>query len=948
MESLLVKIFGVILTLSQVLTQPDDIKTKFDPARDREEVVDLLRKGCSHIRSAFAIEDLDLDELIATAMDDRDAVSAKFRDVSFTDMHAAYRVICNQEKEALPFDVGELIEFQNLALMDLPDHEVLGRLKLPGTTTILDRHGEKFAEVYEPANRRVSVPLGSVSPLLKAAFIAAEDKRFYEHKGVDERGIIRAFIVNLAGDKNLQGGSTITQQVAKNLLVGTTNNYVRKMREMVIASRMERSLSKDRIFEIYLNAIYFGRGAWGVETAAKHYFGKSADALTLAESAMLAGLAKGPNLYNPDRNPDRARERFAYVLTRMKEDGAIDAAELESALVAPAVVVAYHPHKRDKGFHYVDYVAQQAKRLAGINLLTEESYVIRSTIDPELQRAAETALQDGLAAYERQTGRARFSEAELNIADRVREADARDNPAWLSALRAARPQLYDVHWPIAVVLPQAAGKKQPERLQSERLTAGLLDGRVVPLELARSARGRLKAYDVVYVQVTEKTDGGARAELRVRPQVQGAALVLENKTGQILALAGGFSYPLSQLNRVTQAWRQPGSALKPLTYLAALAKGLQPNTLISDAPITLPPIGKAARRNRDSYWSPQNYDSRSRGSLSLRQALEASRNLPTAHLLAGGIADKPEASLDKVCELAREAQLYRSCSRYYPFILGAQPVRMLDLARFYATVANEGTVPDIHAIASISVNRELRYEHARPAPIRIEAADSAAFYQLKSILQGVVLKGTAARMSHLAPYIAGKTGTTDDEIDAWFVGFSNDVTVAVWVGYDNAREKRDLGSGRTGANVAIPIFEPIIQASWKIYPKSELAPPSAEALEKLVPEGQSKEARNRDTRNKDNRQRRTRIVEYIRKDAKGKAIDARYALLGKSSRFDVTARRQRGHEAFATDTGGAGWQGQWFNNGNQGRWGQRPVTDSGFGFGGHSTYDQHGAFRYKY
>ena len=333
----------------------------------------------------------------------------------------------------------------------------------------------------------------------------------------------------------------------------------------------------------------------------------------------------------------------------------------------------------------------------------------------------------------------------------------------------------------------------------------------------------------------ESKKGGTTAELRVRPQVQGAVVVLDNATGGILAMSGGFSYPLSQLNRATQAARQPGSALKPLTYLAALGKGLQPTTLVSDTPITLPPIGKRKRARADDYWSPGNYDGKSGSTMTLRKALENSRNLATVHVLANGIASSPQAALNEVCGLARELQVYGNCVHFYPFVLGAQPVRPLDLARFYAAIANEGVLPETHVIEKISDQDAERFDYGEPKTKQIKSADPAAFYQLKSILQGVVLRGTAARLSAWAPYVAGKTGTTDEETDAWFVGFSNEVTIAVWVGYDNAKKKQTLGSGRTGGNVAVPIFAPIMEAVWKDYaPRTPLAPPRDAAAQLIA------------------------------------------------------------------------------------------------------------------
>ena len=453
-----------------------------------------------------------------------------------------------------------------------------------------------------------------------------------------------------------------------------------------------------------------------------------------------------------------------------------------------------------------------------------------------------------------------FTGAEANLAEAVRRIETAGpgsgtgRPAWLQALEGVRLPLYDVHWPAAVVLD----KRKVDG--GETIRVGLRDGRIMPLTAWNaSIRRALKAYDVVLVRLVEASPkpipsvkpspnakssasakskpqmASARAELRVRPTVQGAAVVLENKSGRILAMAGGFSYPLSQLNRTTQAHRQPGSAFKPLVYLAALGQGLQPNTLIWDTPVTLPPVGGFASRAQD-YWTPKNYDGGSSGTLTLRRGLENSKNLVTARLLDGGIAARPEDSLNKVCALAREAQLYTECMHYYPFVLGAQPVRPIDLAGFYAAVANEGGRPTPYAIESIEQDGKIIYQHDAKPLAFLGSADRVAFYQLKTMLQGVLARGTARRIAHLAPYVGGKTGTSDEENDTWFVGFSNDVTVAVWAGYDNADGKRrTLGGGATGGSVAVPMFAPIMQAAWSSYtPRTALAPASKEAMKNMV------------------------------------------------------------------------------------------------------------------
>ena len=718
-------------------------------------------------------------------------------------------------------------------MADLPDHTRLKAMGTAGGGGVIDGKGERFADLSD-SNRRIWVPLKDIPLHVQKAFLAAEDKRFYEHKGVDERGLIRAMIANLARSGRPQGGSTITQQVVKNLLVGDDVTYERKMREVIIASRVERSLTKAEILETYLNSIYLGRGAWGIELAARTYFGKPAAALTVTEGAMLAGLTKGPTYYSPDRHPDRAQERLAYVLARMQEDGDAGAAQVPAKSGLPQMVAYDHAVQRDSGYYFLDHVSREARTLAGIPNLTTASTTVRTTIRPDLQHAAEAALQEGLAQYEMRNGRVEWHRAETNIGDAVRRieaaaAGAKGKPAWQQALAAARPPLYDVHWTTAVVLGTGT-----DRNDRGGLRVGLPDGRVVPL--SSSVRRGIKLYDVVFVKLTEaRNKQAARVELRVRPVVQGAAIILDNKTGGILAMAGGFSYPLSQLNRTTQSQRQPGSSLKPFTYLAALRQGLQPNTLVRDQQITLPPIGGSYNARDRDYWTPKNADGDGGGITTLRRGLENSKNLVTANLLDGGIDGDPSQSLARVCELTIDAQIYSTCVAYYPFVLGAQPARLVDMAAFYAAVASEGRRPAPYGIELIEQNGRAVYTH-KPEFKWLASGDRPAFFQLRTMLQGVVARGTARAIAQLSPYVGGKTGTSDDENDAWFVGFTNDVTVGVWVGYDNADgRRRTLGGGQTGGRVAVPIFEQIIQATWAQYARqAPLNPPSPEAKKELI------------------------------------------------------------------------------------------------------------------
>lgn len=947
MNAILIKLFATALTLSQVTTRPDAVRTQFDPATDGPEVVRLLRDGCAHMRKAFDIEDINLDELITTAMEDPSSVAGPsapkiLHGLDLNELNTSYKQFCKGENPPnSPFDAKAVIEFYDNATKDLPSAEALRDKTLPGMTRILDGSGKPFAEASEPNGRRIVVPITAVPTLVQKAFIAAEDKRFESHHGIDERGVIRAFIGNLASPGRPAGGSTITQQVVKNLSVGDDVTYERKIREMIVASRLERILTKPQILGLYLNGIYLGRGAYGIEMAAESYFGKPVGQLTLPEAALLAGMPKGPNFYSPDKYPDRARERRAYVLARLKEEGTITEAEMNAAIKADLGLKPLETARRDSGFYLVDFLNREARTFAGVDSLTSGSMTVRSTINAGLQRAVEEALQDGLANYERATGRQTYTGPELNLADSVRRiqaatpapegstqaapsvtgaqsdavkpdpktlkatlraeraaATSAPKPAWLRALESARPVLYDVRWPMAVVLESGRGG----------VRVGLADGRTASLDPG-IAHGRLQPYDVVRVKLSGGK-GGLRAQIRARPTVQGAALVLENQTGRILAMAGGFSYPLSQLNRVTQTVRQPGSTLKPLTYLAALNAGLQPNTLVMDSPVTLPPIGGAG----DS-WSPKNYEGGGSGPTTLRRGLEFSKNLVTARLLQGGIAPKAPASLKRVCDIALEAQIYAECEPYYPFVLGAQPVRMLDLAGFYAAVANEGARPAPYALESVERDGKPLYTHAMREPVRIGSADRVAFYQLKTMLQGVTQHGTAAALAKFSPYVAGKTGTSENENDAWFAGLTNEITVVVWVGYDNADgSRKTLGRGQTGGHVSVPIASAILQAAWANgVAKTPLRGPSSEArpfIADLAVDPRSGV-----------RVAGGGFIEHFRTSGDGKMADTQYRLVPRETLYAMRPDAEDGDLNGSED--GASVAGDYYSN----MTGERPRSD---------------------
>jgi membrane carboxypeptidase/penicillin-binding protein len=380
MDAILVKILAAFLTLSLVTTRPDAIRTQFDPVQDQAEVIRIMRDGCAHMRKAFDVESIDIDDLIKTAMDDPGAVSSDVKvlhGLKFDSLLSVYKQFCKNDDSAV-MDLSDMIRFYDNAVADLPDPARLKGARITESGGILDARNERYADLTE-SNRRVWVPLRDIPVHVQKAFIAAEDQRFYEHKGIDERGIIRAMVSNLARSGRPQGGSTITQQVVKNLLVGDDVTYERKMREMIVATRLERTLSKGEILELYLNSIYLGRGAWGIELAARNYFGKPASALTLPEGALLAGMPKGPTYYGPDRHPDRARDRLAYVVGRMQEDGVADAATIDGAKVTLPQMVAYaQPPQRDSGYYFLDQATREARAVAGIPTLAAAGITVRT------------------------------------------------------------------------------------------------------------------------------------------------------------------------------------------------------------------------------------------------------------------------------------------------------------------------------------------------------------------------------------------------------------------------------------------------------------------------------------------------------------------------------------------------------------------------------------------
>lgn len=816
MTPFLIQVLAMGLVAAQVFQKPEQIRTYFDPRTSTALASGLLKDGCKMVTGQFTDArfnpEILLEAMKTDAESNRDAAAAApkiFKSIDFGGLITAYRLFCKGDKSLTgEIDLAAVIAHYNKVFEKLPDVSTLRNYKFPEATTVLDADREPFTDMYSAGNRRIFVPISKIPAHVKQAFVAAEDQNFFKHKGVDQKGLLRAFmsVATGGGGARPQGGSTITQQVVKNFLLNDDLTLERKMREMVLATRLERVLTKERILELYLNHIFLGRSSWGVEMAARNYFGpkSSVSNLTVDQAALLAALTKGPNYYNPDRHPERARDRRQYVLSRMREEGSINPTQLKALSEKPIQTVRFESPAMKGGYYFTDAIQRELKARAGIDLKREASHVVHSTLDPSVQRATEQAVRDGLTQYEQATGRRVWVRAEGSIARDVEQYKMK----WQDLLPRVQPRHYDVPWTLATVL------------DTNKPQVGLASGQRATLQAPPAVLGRLQTYDLIFVEVKGKDR--PVATLKIPPRVQGAAVVMENQTGKVIAISGGFSYATSEYNRALSAARQPGSTIKPFVYLTALNVGYQPNTLLPDLPHD-PPLAK--------NWIPKNYDHQNRGLVTFRSAVENSLNLPTIQLAARLGGANPLLGLHYVQFTLRAVGLYKEGTQKKDFaeILGSRETRLIDLAQAYATVANTGLRPTPYFVESAGKNGRTVYTGRKARPTMVPEFDRIGFYQLKRLLEGTLVRGTAARLSKLAGYVAGKTGTSNDEADAWFVGFTNDITVAVWVGYDDKRIHRNLGGGSTGGRVALPIAERILKAYFDLYGKPErLAGPPPE------------------------------------------------------------------------------------------------------------------------
>ncbi|MEW6657647.1 MAG: PBP1A family penicillin-binding protein [Thermodesulfobacteriota bacterium] len=675
-------------------------------------------------------------------------------------------------------------------IRDLPDFTAIKEFRPPVVTQIFARDGRLIGAFY--AEKRIEVPYSRVPRHLVLAFVAAEDARFFEHPGVDISGIIRAFIRNVEAGQVVEGGSTITQQVVKRILLSSEKSFARKIREAVLAYRIDNYLTKEEILTLYLNHIFLGHGAYGVEAAAQEFFSKHVEDLSLAEAAILAGIPKAPSRYSPYLNPQRAKERQAYVLRRMAEVGFISRKEEAAALSQPIKLKPWRPDWIKECGYFTEYVRTLLENRFGRDQVFNLGLKVYTTADVGLHLAAQEAVNQGIAGLVQRNG----------YRGPLRHLQGKE----LTAFQERQVRYYRKYPPRKKQLATVLISLRDRRSQALSFRMGDYQGVMVEKAGAQgraaSQMAALRPGDVVQVRLVEKDrrQGKWTATLVSAPMVQAALLSMELKTGKVRVMLGGKDYGDSTFNRAVQARRQPGSAFKPIIYAAAIEKGFRPDSTLMDSPISLPG-GK-----RGQAWEPQNYDHTFSGPISLATAIARSRNVPTVRLMMA-------IGVPSTLKMAQNLGITSPIFPNYASALGASEVTLLELTRAYSVFPNQGFLVEPAFIDRIE-DRDgrvlLEYHTQRRLVISPQTADT-----MTQLLQGVVQRGTATRVQALGRPIGGKTGTTNKTRDAWFIGFTPSLITGSWVGMD---DERTLGAKETGSQAAAPIFIAYMREALKQQP----------------------------------------------------------------------------------------------------------------------------------
>ncbi len=676
----------------------------------------------------------------------------------------------------------------------LPPVEQLAAYKPSVASQVYASGGELVGEFY--LEKRYLVPLDKIPLVVRQAFISAEDGNFYKHRGVDFFGIARAALNNVFAGEVVQGGSTITQQVVKSLLLTPERSYKRKIREILLSLRLEQQLSKDDILYLYLNQIYLGSGAYGVAAASQTYFNKDIEDITLPEAALLAGLPQAPSRTSPIHHPNRARSREVYVLERMESDGYISREQRETAAAIPVQVVL--GQRREPGWagspDYVEYVRRQLEDRYGSRATYELGLRIDTALDLRMQSIAEKAVRDGLKALDKRRGYRgpirTLSEAEaLPFLAREQKAVGKNGFAVGSSFEAL----------VARTAPEQA-----------LLRIGASEA-VLPVSGMEWAKGwkpsRFRPGDVIFAKIESRaTNGVFEVSLDEDPDTEGAFLAMDAATGYVRAMVGGYNYGRSQFNRAVQAYRQPGSAFKPLVYAAAFDHGFTPASIVVDSPIVFDD-------GSNKPWKPENYEQEFRGPTRLREALVHSINVVTVKVAQ-------DIGLSYLISYLPKFGFERPFPRNLSIALGSSEVTLLELVRAYDAFATGGKIHQPIFITKITDAAGNVVEERTPTTQDALSPETA--YLVTSILKSVIERGTGHRAKDLGRPAAGKTGTTNDQMDAWFVGFTPELVAGAWAGFD---EKKSLGKEETGGRAAVPIWRDFMEKATENTPITDFEIP---------------------------------------------------------------------------------------------------------------------------
>lgn len=648
-------------------------------------------------------------------------------------------------------------------------------------TRIYDRNGIGFAEYS--IQKRIVVAKREMSPAMVQAIVATEDADFYHHGGINPKAIFRAALKDIIARKKVEGASTLTQQLAKQVFLTPAKDFRRKINEAFLAVDIEKNFTKDQIFELYANQVYLGHGAYGVEAASRLYFGKHAKDLSIPEAALIAGLIRSPMYYSPITHPDHALARRNHVLRRMFDEHYIPTREqFEQTVNAPIVLGTYKEEAPRVGAYFAEEIRQYIEKNEkfGVENLYQHGLKVYSTLDLRMQQAAETALQRGLRRWDRRRG---FRKPTRNLVAEGIDPAAYKDPSW-SIDSYVTEKLY------AAVVMSADRNGVSARVGKESMD---LPPAAFAWTQRKTMEGVLKRGDIIYIRLDEDVKKHSRKwMLDQLPQVQGAVVIVDVKTGEVRALVGGYDFQISKFNRAIQSRRQTGSSFKPFVYGAAFEKGLTPADTIFDEPVAIP-IG-------NQIYSPKNYYGMYAGIVTIQRALELSINVPAVKtfMMVGA---------DHVVDFAKRCGITSDIPRYPSTALGAAGVSPVEMVGAYNVFANQGVYVKPRLVLRIVDQTDRVLEEQLPE--LSEATQAQVAFELAHVLRGTIDRGTGYEAHTLPPPLAGKTGTTNAYTDAWFLGFSPEFTIGVWVGYDDPG--RSLGGGATGAEVALPIWIDIVK-----------------------------------------------------------------------------------------------------------------------------------------